>query len=78
MRSLKLQRDRAQAAPLRAGLGFLDRSISDKSHRSVGRIAARGDDDETTETKPFAAVQGQGGADGVTWRAYAGGTGRAV
>ena len=47
---------------VRAGLGFLDRSISDKSHRSLGRIAARGDDDETTETKPFAAVQGQGGS----------------
>ena len=27
----------------RASLGFLGRSISDKSHRSVGRIAARGD-----------------------------------
>ena len=59
-------------------MGFLDRSISDKSHRSLGRVAARGDDNETTETKPFAAVQGQGGADGVTRRAYAGGAGRAV
>jgi len=62
----------------RAGLGFLDSSISDKSHRSLGRIAARGDDDETTETEPFAAVQGQGGAGGSTRRADAHGTGRAV
>lgn len=36
-----------------------------------------GDDDETMETEPFAAVQGQRGADGVTWRAYAGGAGGA-
>ena len=39
----------------RTGLGFLDGSISDKSQWSLGRIAARGDDDETTETEPFAS-----------------------
>ena len=50
----------------RAGLGFLDSSISDKSHRSLGRIVARGENDETTETEPFAPVQSQGGAGGFT------------
>jgi cellulose synthase/poly-beta-1,6-N-acetylglucosamine synthase-like glycosyltransferase len=48
-----------------------DCSISDNRHRSLGRIAARGADDETTETEPFAAVQGQGGAGGITRRADA-------
>jgi hypothetical protein len=53
----------------RAGLGILASSISDNRHRSLGRIFARGADDETTETEPLAAVQGQGGIGGVAWRA---------
>jgi len=51
----------------RAGLGFLGRSISDKSHRCFERFGAAGDDDETTQTQPFRAVQGQGGARCPAW-----------
>ncbi|MGI8738529.1 MAG: Lnb N-terminal periplasmic domain-containing protein [Gammaproteobacteria bacterium] len=62
----------------RAGLGFLDRLISDKSHRCSGRLGARGDDDETTPTQPFAAVQGPGGAGRAAWRQNPGRVGLAV
>ena len=43
----------------RAGLGFLDRSISDGAVGIFG-AAALGEDHETTPTQPFPAVQGQG------------------
>ena len=62
----------------RAGLGFLDRLISAKSHRCYGRLGALGDDDETTPTQPFCTVQGQGGIGYLTWRQDADRVGRAI
>ncbi len=62
----------------RAGLGFLDRLISDKSHWCYGRIGAYGDDDETTEAQSLCAVQGQGGARRAAWRQDPGRVGLAV
>jgi glycosyltransferase involved in cell wall biosynthesis len=62
----------------RASLGFSSRSTSDNSQRSERRIGGRGEDNETTETEPFAGFKGQGCPVRNVRRAQAEGTGRAV